>query len=81
MTATNHDEYCFFPIGLDNKKRVVIYSNHERATIQTADDNFLHSFRVLEDAFDDSQDVSLCVWVMVSSCRGVYSGVYLKLSL
>jgi hypothetical protein len=63
----DHIKNSFFPIGLDRRKHVVIYSNHARAclpTNQNAEPTFDHAFQVLESACDDTRGIQRVLWVI-----------------
>lgn len=63
-------------MGIDKKKRIIVYSNHVRSASMNgldsygADVPFLHAFRVLENAFIDEADINKIVWVVVSRLIG-----------
>uniref|UniRef100_A0A7S2ASK4 CRAL-TRIO domain-containing protein n=1 Tax=Octactis speculum TaxID=3111310 RepID=A0A7S2ASK4_9STRA len=66
ITIEAHDYYsnCFFPVGLDKRNHLIIYSNHGRLSEYDPERSFLHAFRVFENGFDDEKQISRCVWIV-----------------
>eukprot|EP00617_Octactis_speculum_P026427 CAMPEP_0185759056 /NCGR_PEP_ID=MMETSP1174-20130828/17750_1 /TAXON_ID=35687 /ORGANISM="Dictyocha speculum, Strain CCMP1381" /LENGTH=447 /DNA_ID=CAMNT_0028439203 /DNA_START=29 /DNA_END=1374 /DNA_ORIENTATION=- len=62
ISVEDYKQFCFFPVGLDKRNRVIIYFNHGRLKNSMAEESFLHAFRVFEDCFVG--DITHCVWIV-----------------
>lgn len=69
-TKPDHANNCFFPCGIDNQRRLVIYSSHVRSASMNMVDPFetdvayLHAFSILENSFNDPEEINRIVWVV-----------------